>query len=215
MGTAVAITSSPTTTPANLFLFLEVSSLLLKFPPTFFASLWGPAMSSLPSKAAWMRSTEERMASLNFSSSVRIAMFSVTMPSKTLSLMLLMKAGPPTSAPSLPEVLTSSTPILSPSSAVGNQFSITWSAKAKTSGSNTSLRTVTTSSLYPVVFSMLLSFLTSAPEVALLSTPASSTTPAAGAGVLMMSNSPAIAASMGASAKEAARPRAAIPLPTL
>mmetsp|Transcript_17020 Transcript_17020/g.37021 ORF Transcript_17020/g.37021 Transcript_17020/m.37021 type:complete len:216 (-) Transcript_17020:256-903(-) len=213
MGTAVAMTRSPMTTPANLFLLAAVSLLVLKLPPVAFSALLGPPGSSLPSRIAWMRSTEEMMASLYFSSLVRIGMFSVTMPSTTSSPMVPMKAGPPTRAPSLEEVLTSSTPTLSPSSAVGNQFSITWSAKAKTSGSKTSLRTVTTSSLKPVDFSTFCSFFTSVPEDAFDSTPASSTMPAAGAGVLMMSNSLATAASMGASAKEAARPRAASPLP--
>mmetsp|Transcript_7867 Transcript_7867/g.10632 ORF Transcript_7867/g.10632 Transcript_7867/m.10632 type:complete len:211 (-) Transcript_7867:255-887(-) len=208
------MTNRPMTTPANLPLDWVVSSLVLKLDPLAPSWRLGPPGSSLPDRTVWILLTELRSASLYLSCSANTGMFSVTIPSTRGSPIAFMKEGPPTKAPSLELVLSSRTPTLSPSSTVGNQFSITWSANAKGSCSKTSFLTVTTSSLNPESFSMFLRRLTKSPAVALLRTPASSTTPALGGVVLMMSNSPARAAwFMGTSEREAANPKAASPAP--
>ncbi len=103
----------------------------------------GPG-SARPERTAATRFTEEVTASLYFSCSVKTGMLSPTTESITWSPSAFMKAPPPVSAPSLAVVTTSRTPRLAVSPL--NHLPISLSPKAKASDSNSSFRSVATSS---------------------------------------------------------------------
>mmetsp|Transcript_13417 Transcript_13417/g.40575 ORF Transcript_13417/g.40575 Transcript_13417/m.40575 type:complete len:232 (+) Transcript_13417:2442-3137(+) len=124
-----------------------------------------------------------------------MGMLSLMMLSTRLSPIAFMNLGPPVTAPSLEVVTISRIPLLLPSSTVGYHFSMILSPKPKASFSNSSLRTVTTSSLYPVSISRRVSSSLRPFFVVRLSTPASSMTCCApGLASFMMSSSLATAA---------------------